>query len=326
MPFHKPFNSLPFSGEAKEPQTLSPLFFCGIEAGSGIECFPESSEYRVLSIRISKNIGLLVLALPVFAAGAVRLTVNPQDYRARALRAGAPPRIDGRLDDPAWAEAAGAGGFIQREPEEGRPATERTEVRILYDDETIYFGVRCFDREAGRIVANEMRRDAELESNDTFEILLDTYHDSRNAFLFATNPLGCQVDALIRDEGANINKNWDGIWTCRTTRDAQGWTAEIAIPFYTLRFGPDPRPVWGLNFGRRIARKKEEDFWVPILRDYGFMGAYRVSFYGHLDGLEGIRQGKSLQVMPYVLGGRPRKTAATPSSGPPPSAWTSRPA
>ncbi len=254
---------------------------------------------------------LVLAALP----GALYAAVNPEAYRAKAIRVSPPVTIDGRLDDPAWAGAAGAGGFVQREPEEGRPATERTEVRILYDSENIYFGIRCFDREPDRIVANEMRRDAELESNDFFEILIDTYHDSRNAFYFATNPLGCQLDAQIRDDGASINKNWDGIWLCRAARDAQGWTAEIAIPFYTLRFGKNPRPVWGINFGRRIARKKEEDFWVPVLRDYGFMGKYRASFFGHLDGLEDIRQGKSLQIMPYLIGGASQADRGEPLAG-----------
>jgi hypothetical protein len=246
-----------------------------------------------------------VFAFLFFAAapGAIRGAVNPHQYRARASRISQAVKIDGRLDEPVWAEAAGAGGFVQREPDEGKPATEGTEVRILYDDENIYFGVRCRDREAGRIVANEMRRDAELESNDYIEIILDTYHDSRNAFYFATNALGAQRDALIRDEGASLNVDWDGIWVCRTSRDRDGWTAEIAIPFYTLRFGPEPRPVWGMNIGRKIARKKEEDYWVPVLRDYGFLGKYRISYFGHLDGLEDIRQGKSLQLMPYLIGG-----------------------
>ena len=257
----------------------------------------------------------LTLSVLALSGGLLRASVNPEDYRARAVRAAGPIKIDGRLDEPAWAEAAGAGGFVQREPAEGQQATERTEVRILYDAETIYFGIRCFDSEPGRIVANEMRRDAMLESNDFVEILIDTYHDSRNAFYFAVNPLGCQLDALIRDEGASMNKNWDGIWTCRTSRDAQGWTAEIAIPFYTLRFSKDPRPIWGINFGRRIARKKEEDFWVPVLRDYGFMGKYRVSFFGHLEGLENIRQGKSLQIMPYGIGGASQADRGEPLTG-----------
>ena len=259
--------------------------------------------------------GALIAAFLAAAPGFLRAAVNPESYRAKVQRLSQPLKIDGRLDDPAWADAAGAGGFVQREPEEGKPATERTEARILYDAETIYFGIRCFDREPDRIVANEMRRDAELESNDFIDILIDTNHDSRNAFYFATNPLGCQFDALIRDEGANINKNWDGIWLCRAARDSQGWTAEIAIPFYTLRFGKDPRPVWGINFGRRIARKKEEDFWVPVLRDYGFMGKYRVSFFGHLDGLEDIRQGKSLQIMPYLIGGASQADRGEPLAG-----------
>jgi hypothetical protein len=243
---------------------------------------------------------LLAAAEPVFPASSPAAADTRQIAAVRTVRA---PRIDGRLDDEAWRPAAAAGGFVQREPEAGKPATEKTEVRVLYDDENLYFGVRCFDSEPDRIVANEMRRDAELHGNDFFDILIDTFHDSRNAFHFRTNPLGAEFDALIRDEGASINKDWDGIWTCRTAREAEGWSIEIVIPFRTLRFGSDPHPTWGINFGRHVARKKEDSFWTPVLRDFGFMGQFKVSFFGHLVGLGNLSQGEKLQVMPSLLVG-----------------------
>jgi hypothetical protein len=248
----------------------------------------------------------VALGLPAPAAPAA------EQRLATAVRTGSPPRIDGRLDEAAWKTAPAADAFLQNEPLDGRPASEPTEVRILFDDENIYFGVRCFDSDPTRLVATEMRRDASLESDDLFEILIDTYHDSRNAFYFATNPLGAEFDAMIRDEGASNNKDWDGIWLCRTTRDAAGWTIEMAVPLRTLRFGSDPRPIWGINFGRRIARKKETAFWSPVSRDLGFMGKYRVSFFGHLGGLENLRQGEKLQIMPSLLAGGSRPDEGEP--------------
>ncbi|HDZ27133.1 hypothetical protein LCGC14_0966380, partial [marine sediment metagenome] len=178
-----------------------------------------------------------------------------------------------------------------------------TEIRVLYDDQYLYFGVVCFDSQPEKIVANEMRRDGELQNDDYFEIFIDASHDHRNAFYFAVNPLGARRDALIRDEGSNINWNWDGIWIAKVKRTERGWTAEIAIPFYTLRFKKGKNQTWGINFGRHIARKREEIYWSPILRDYGWSGKYKVSYCGHLQGLENLNQGKRIQITPYLIGG-----------------------
>ena len=225
------------------------------------------------------------------------------EFKARAVRTARAPVIDGRLDDAAWAQAEVISNLVQREPKEGAPATEKTEIRILYDDRSIYFGIMCFDSEPGRIVAKEMRRDAQLMNEDYFTIILDTYNDHRNAFAFSINPLGAQRDGLIRDEGASRNPDWDGIWIVKTARGPEGWSAEIVLPFRTLRFSRDHVQTWGVNFVRYIARKREDDFWTPMLRSYGFNGAYKISYYGHLVGLEGINQGEKWQAMPYVIGG-----------------------
>jgi len=126
----------------------------------------------------------------------------------------------------------------------------------------------------------------------------------KNAFYFATNPLGAQHDALIRDEGNNINLNWDGIWHVQSRRFDQGWSAEIAIPFQTLRFHSGDNRIWGINFGRFIPRKKEESYWTPMLRSYSFFGRLKISSYGHLVGLPNICHGKRSQFMPYLIGGK----------------------
>ena len=228
---------------------------------------------------------------------------QPEEREVRAARTVESIAVDGKIDEPAWKKAEVIDNLIQREPQEGEPITEPTEIRILYDDEYLYIGVICTDSHPDRIVASEMRRDAPLEDNDYFEIYLDTYHDHRNATYFMTNPLGAQRDALISEEGSRINWDWDGLWYSKTQRDEQGWTIEIAIPFYTLRFEAAEKQTWGVNFGRHIARKREEAYWAPISRDLGYFGKYKMSFFGNLTGLEGLKKGKRLHLMPYVIGG-----------------------
>jgi len=228
---------------------------------------------------------------------------QPEEREVRAVRTVESIAVDGKLDEPAWRKAEVIDNLIQREPQEGEPITEPTEIRILYDDEYLYIGVICTDSHPDRIVASEMRRDAPLEDNDYFEIYLDTYHDHRNATYFMTNPLGAQRDALISEEGSRINWDWDGLWYSKTQRDGRGWTIEMAIPFYTLRFKSADVSVWGVNFGRHIARKREEAYWAPIFRDLGYFGKYKISFFGNLTGLEGLKQGKRLHLMPYAISG-----------------------
>lgn len=230
-------------------------------------------------------------------------SLEAENFQITALKISQPITIDGHLHETSWKRASFINNFTQREPKEGNPATESTEVRILYDDKYLYIGVICFDSQPDRIVANEMRRDSDLKDNDYFEIFIDTFHDHRNSFYFVINPLGARRDALIRDEGSSINWNWDGIWRTRVKRTEKGWTAEIALPLYTLRFKKSRNLSWGINFGRHIARKREENYWSPILRDFGWFGKYKVSFFGHLTGLENLSRGKRVQLMPYLIGG-----------------------
>lgn len=212
------------------------------------------------------------------------------------------------LGEQAWQNAAITTSLTQREPREGNPVSERTEIRILYDDRALYIGFRCWDSDVSKIVANEMRRDAILLDNDCVEIYLDTYHDHRTSFLFATNPLGAQRDAIIMADANDEEQNWDwnGVWENASTIDSAGWTAEFAIPFQTLRFQAGDNAVWGLNVSRLIPRKREEAYWTPIKRDYGWAGKYRVSMYGHLLGLGVLKQPGDLELKPFVLAGTER--------------------
>jgi len=233
---------------------------------------------------------------------------------ARAVRVGQAPVIDGRLTDPAWQEAPLIGGFVQHEPFEGRAATERTEVRVLFDDQALYIGAWLYDRNPESIVVGEVRRDVDLANLDAFIVILDTYRDRQNAFVFGTSPAAVEYDGQVTREGeggsganttsrqrggsgGGLNLNWDGSWTVRTTRDAEGWYAEFRIPFSTLRFSRGAAQVWGLNFARNLQRVNERSVWSPLPREYSL---YRISAYGTLEGID-PPGGRVATATPYAL-------------------------
>ncbi|HSL23928.1 MAG TPA: DUF5916 domain-containing protein [Vicinamibacterales bacterium] len=219
------------------------------------------------------------------------------------------PRIDGRVDDAAWEEAAPIVEFRQKEPLEGSAASEATRVRIVYDRTHLYIAAELSDREPPLVRATELRRDNPLSSDDSFAVLLDTYHDHRNAFVFRTNARGTRFDGVIRNEGTDIDATWDEDWRAVATLDERGWAVEIAIPFKILRYSGAPEQTWGVNFERVIKRKNELVYWAAWTRDFAFN---HVSQAGHLTGLQDIRQAERLRVRPYVLAGVERHDAASP--------------
>ena len=219
--------------------------------------------------------------------------------RIRILRISDPIKIDGHLDEPAWSQAEAATDFRQESPTEGAPASEKTEVRVLYDNKNVYIGIRAFDSEAARINARDLVRDSTFDTDDRIEIVLDTYHDRRNAFRFSVNPLGTQQDALITDEGKDINLSWDGSWISSGRIDAQGYTVEIEIPLTTLRF-TERIDTWGLNVSRVIRRKNEENLWSSWQRSYGLE---RISQAGELAGVGEIKRRRLYEIKPYATGG-----------------------
>jgi hypothetical protein len=243
---------------------------------------------------------ILVVALSLSCAGAV-LAQTPQaasseERTTTVVRADGPIAVDGRLDEPAWQAAPATRGFIQNEPREGEGATFDTEVRIVYDDEAIYFGVVAADPELSRIIVADLKKDYAVDGSDAFVILLDTFHDGRNGYQFATNPAGAKWDAQLANEGRDFNVNWDGIWSVETRITETGWVAEIVIPFRTLKFADRDPQTWGINFRRKVRRLNEDSFWSPLPRIYGLE---RVSMAGTLDGLRGIRAGRNLRIKPY---------------------------
>ena len=219
--------------------------------------------------------------------------------RIRAMRVTGAIKIDGLLDEPVWSTAEPATDFRQETPTEGAPASEETEVRVLYDDKNLYLGIRAFDADPAKINARDLVRDSPFATDDRVEIILDTNHDRRNAFRFAVNPLGTQQDALITDEGRDINLSWDGSWISAGRVDAKGYIVEIAIPLTTLRF-TEGIGAWGFNVSRVVRRKNEENLWTSWQRSYGLE---RVSQAGELVGVEEIKRRRLYEVKPYITGG-----------------------
>jgi len=232
-------------------------------------------------------------AFVCLAAGAATAA---EPRRATIAEIRAPIVLDGVLDEESWRTAEAVTDFIQAEPHEGQPATERTEVRLLYDRESLYVGVRCYDGTPSALIINDIRKDFTPGEQDTFELLLDTFADRRNGFVFVINPAGAKSDTQIANEGRDVNTNWDAVWSVATKVDADGWSAEIQIPFKTLRFEPGAGE-WGVNFSRRIRRKNEIDFWSPVPRVYNL---YRAGLAGTLAGLGDVSQGRNLRIKPWV--------------------------
>ena len=217
----------------------------------------------------------------------------------QAVQVAKAPVLDGILDDAVWEGVPRTESFRQKEPTEGDDASEPTYVQVIYTEESLFFGITCLDSSAAGIVASELRRDGNLSKDDSFWILIDSFHDHRNAFLFATNPQGTQYDALIIDEGKETNRNWDEAWRVATDRNEEGWSIELEIPFNILRMRKSDAEI-GLEFQRIIRRKNEFVYWNSWERDFRFE---EVSRAGHLAGLQSHEMGKPWRLKGYVVGG-----------------------
>lgn len=261
---------------------------------------------RLLLSQARLIVGALVaLALPASAVaqGSSAPTIDyeraHESRRILATRTVVPVRLDGRLDEAAWVSAPIARDFIQNDPREGEPATYDTEVRLLYDDQSLYLGVFAKDDEPGSLIVNELRKDFNTATGDTIQVVVDTFRDGRNGYQFATNPAGAKWDAQMSNEGRDINSNWDGIWDVAARIADDGWYAEIRIPFRTMKFGPQDRQTWGINFQRRNRRLNENSYWSPLPRIHTLS---RVSMAGTLEDLQDVKAGRNVRLKPYVLG------------------------
>jgi len=249
---------------------------------------------RLNPARVTLCLMLLTAAVTLLHARAIA----QNGKRVAVGRATGEISLDGALDEPDWARAPPLDEILQREPKQEAAPTERTEVKLLTDKDNLYIGVACYDSEPEKVIGTQMARDAELEIDDSVAILLDTFHDRRNAFYFATNPAGALVDGLIVENQRGINFNWNAIWNVRARRTAQGWSAEFAIPFKSLSFNPG-QDDWGFNFSRIIVRKIEEDRWATPRLDVEFT---QVSEAGEITGFAEVEQGRGLDVRPFAAG------------------------
>ncbi len=243
---------------------------------------------------------ILLLPVTVFLIGFTNASAGDNPRRVTAVRVIDPPVIDGFLREPEWAKAQPAGAFTQRDPEEGKPATEASEIRVLYDDEALYFGCQYADNNPSGIVSRLSRRDDETES-DMASIRIDSFHDSRTAYEFTFNVSGVKVDIIQYDDGEREDDSWDVVWDVQTRITDRGWEAEVKIPFSVLRYhaseGDTAEQVWGINFTRYITRKKEHARWAHVPKnESGF-----VSRFGHLHGLRDLPAPHRIEILPFGL-------------------------
>jgi len=214
--------------------------------------------------------------------------------------------FDGLLNESIWEKAEPITDFTQRELTEGAPATEKTEVRILYDEDNLYIGVICFDSESDKIIHKELKLDGDFKSDDRIDIVIDTYYDKRMGFFFVVNPNGARFDAtfLSNISASTINKEWDGIWDAKARINDYGWSCEIVIPFKTLRFPTTDTQIWGINFKRSIRRKNEEVLWRSWGRNDGI---FKLSKAGTLQISKSLESSHQLDFKPYILSGADKK-------------------
>jgi hypothetical protein len=218
----------------------------------------------------------------------------------RAVRVDAPLRIDGRLDEEIYALVSPITDFIQQEPREGEPATEKTEAWILFDNENLYIVARCWDSHPEREVANELRRDnGNILGNENFTFVIDPLHDRRNGYLFQSNPLGAMRDMVVTDD--QQNSSWNGVWQVKGGRFENGWTVEVSIPFKTLRYRGSGPQTWGINLRRLVKWKNEISYLSLVPAALGLTGVSRMASAADVVGLETPLQSKNIELKPYAV-------------------------
>ncbi|HJS75705.1 MAG TPA: DUF5916 domain-containing protein, partial [Vicinamibacteria bacterium] len=264
----------------------------------------------------SRHHFLLPFVLGLVPAAALAAPAS-RNLSAGSVEEGQEPKIDGIVNDDAWLAVEPYKGFTQQEPIEGAPATEETEVRVLLGRTTLYMSVIAFDSEPDKILVTESRRDGELTETDSVQIVLDTFNDNQNAFLFGTNPVGLEYDGQVAAEGqtggftqnagqrgsqrggvSGFNSNWDGDWTVKSAITDRGWETEMAIPLKTLRYEPGEDRTWGFNVMRNIRRKNEQVFLAPIPRGYN---VHRVSLAAKITELD-LPGRRDVKVTPFAAG------------------------
>ena len=249
---------------------------------------------------VSSAMASRILGPPAPKAGEAVSRDTDGRVTLRAFRLSEPLTVDGVLDDPVYDQVPAADGFLQQEPDEGAPASESTRVWVLYDAENLYIAAEMEHSE--RLMAGEMRRDhMSIGWNDSFQIVLDTFYDRRNGFLFHTNPLGALYDAQVTDE-RNTNSDWNTVWWAKSEIVEGGWTTEIRIPFRSLRYAAGGSQLWGINFQRNIKHRNEKVFFTATPQAYNREALIRLSNAATLVGLEAPAGSRRMELKPYAIG------------------------
>ena len=249
---------------------------------------------------VSSSVASRILGPPAPKAGEAVSRDADGRVTLRAFRLSEPITVDGVLDDPVYEEVPAAGGFLQQEPNEGAPASESTRVWVFYDAENLYIAADL--EHPGPLMAGEMRRDhMRIGWNDSFQIVLDTFYDRRNGFLFQTNPLGAFYDAQVTDE-RNTNSDWNTVWWVKSRMVEGGWTTELRIPFRSLRYPAGGAQLWGINFQRNIKHRNEKVFFTPTPQAYNREALIRLSNAATLVGLEAPPGSRRMEFKPYAIG------------------------
>jgi len=249
-------------------------------------------DIRVLKIKMKK----IIFALIILLISSLLVFSKEETKETFGLKIDESIKVDGFLDEPVWEKAPEISDFIQFEPERGKPASLKTTVKILYDENFIYFGFLCYDPQPEKIAARITKRDAELHDDDAVAVFLDTFHDRRNCYFFLTNLLGTQLDGRIVENGRTRETTWDGIWKSAGQMTNFGWSAEIAIDLSCIKYEPGKNRTWGLNLGRPIPRVLEKSFWTGPLES-----PLKVSQYGVLKGLDLRKAEKRAQIIPHII-------------------------
>ena len=253
-------------------------------------------------------LGAALLHAPVrgqnAASGQSAGTAALDEPTVRAVRTGQPPTIDGVLDEPFWQEIEPVTDFRQRVPVDGAPSSERTELRVAFDDNNLYFAVVLHDSDPSGIRRSILHREGRIDQDDNIRIGLDTYHDRRNAYIFEINPFGTQGDALITDESMTLSDWWwEGVYESQARITDEGWVVEAAVPFTTIRFDDADALEMGILMERTIRRKNEMVYFPHIGQEFS-RALSQVSQYATLTGLEGLRRGRYMEVKPFAITGR----------------------
>ncbi|MEM9886827.1 MAG: DUF5916 domain-containing protein, partial [Bacteroidota bacterium] len=206
-----------------------------------------------------------------------------------------PLQLDGKLEDEAWNAVEWTGDYKQLQPDDSAPPSFQTAFKVLYDDNYLYFGFRCFDEEPEKIVKRMSRRDG--FDGDWIEVNIDSYFDKRSAFSFTVSASGVRGDEFVSNDGNNWDANWNPIWMAKTNIDELGWTAEMRIPLSQIRYSGKEDQVWGLQSTRRFFRNEERSTWQPMKQNAGAW----VSLFGELHGLKGLKPQKQIEIQPYVV-------------------------